>query len=237
MESARATASLRVFSKTFWKAWTHLPEDILHSLVPRLLIGSCWVDTISLSRKYRLCVCVCFHVWSRDLFFEVFYISPSSGLTSDSSMTFHHFRDDRLNLLRRPLHCECDIATAIAKDTEKGGNAAECSSRYLENNFCGMNFWGILIPLMFVPMAEDRPSCHRMKEWNGMKRFCMFLHCLILNHLQQIVTLFTLAIKRRRIPVWREACMSRYISCRVLEVCLVVDMFACVQVVPFRIYQ
>ena len=84
---------------------------------------------------------------------------------------------------------------------------------------------------------EDRPSCHRMKEWNGMKRFCMFLHCLILNHLQQIVTLFTLAIKRRRIPVWREACMSRCISCRVLEVYLVVDMFACVQVVPFRIYQ
>ena len=134
-----------------------------------------------------LCVGVCFHFWQCDLFFEVFYISPSSGLTSDSSMTFHHFRDDRLNVLRRPLHCECDIATAIAKETEK---RRQCSMNFRSEiwkvTFVGWTFEkSQTTDCTHVPVHGRRQAILSPDErvkWNETS-----LHCLVLNHLQQIV--------------------------------------------------
>ena len=172
-----------------------------------------------------VCVCVCFHFWQCDLFFEVFYISPSSGLTSDSSMTFHHFRDDRLNVLRRPLHCECHIATAIAKETEK---RRQCSMNFRsdvwENNFCGMNFWGISDYWLHPCSCPWQKTGHPVTRWKSEMEWNVFA----LFGSQPLATNCShLAIKRRWIPVWREACMSRCISCRVLQVSLVL-MCVCV---------
>lgn len=173
VEFARAMASSRVFSKTFWKVWTHLPEDILHSLVPWLPIYFLLSWCILYDRS-TLCVCVSIfdHVACFSRYFiyrlQVGSLQTLQWLSTILGMIGSMCCEDLFIVnvtLRQPL----------PKRQKKGGNAAWI----FDQRFGKLILWDellrnlrLLIALTFLSMAEDMPSCHQMKEWNGMKRFC-----------------------------------------------------------------
>ena len=109
----------------------------------------------------------------------------------------------------------------LPKRQKKAAMQHEFSIRDLENNFCGMNFWGISDYWLHSRFCPWQKTCHRVTRWKSEMEWNVFA----LFGSQPLATNCShLAIKRRWISVWREACMSRCISCRVLQVSLVFDV-------------